>query len=256
MYYVNKHHPSDVTALFSSCSLCDSLLGLLLSPCVIVGGCSSGRALHLSLVIADVSYAENECLSTLAFVFHFCIQNEGAWNSLFLQNKEHEFQQLTREDVSSMLNWWAECHCSPEVLKNLNCIDACTIIKGFLNSMGLIQRSSLQQYSAAETSLKTEGIDAVRSAEMGMHFKCDTLPIYTQQPFQAKFRCSQKCMCLQCFCSVHANLTWCILDNCEELLTNALKQRSNCWLSGWKQPKWKIQRSPNIYRLLQYAIYS
>ncbi len=72
--------------------------------------------------------------------------------------------------------------------------------------MGLIQRSSLQQYSAAETSLKTEGIDAVRSAEMGMHFKCDTVPIYTQQPFQAKFRCSQKCMCLQCFCSVHANL--------------------------------------------------
>lgn len=197
MYYVNKHHPSDVTALFSSCSLCDSLLGLLLSPCVIVGGCSSGRALHLSLVIADVSYAENECLSTLAFVFHFCIQNEGAWNSLFLQNKGHEFQQLTREDWSSMLNWWAECHCSPEVQKNLinNCIDACTIIKGFLNSMGLIQRRSLQQYiSAAETSLKTEGIDAVRSAEMGMRFKCDIVPIYTQQPFQAKFRCSHKCM--------------------------------------------------------------
>lgn len=69
MYYVNKHHPSDVTALFSMCILSDSLLGLLLSPCVIVVGCSSSWALHLSLLIADVSYAENECLSEIAFVF-------------------------------------------------------------------------------------------------------------------------------------------------------------------------------------------
>lgn len=43
--------------------------------------------------------------------------------------------------------------------------------------MGLIQQSSVQQYiSAAETSLKTEGIDAVRSAEMRMRFKCDIFP--------------------------------------------------------------------------------
>lgn len=82
MYYVNKHNPSDVTALFSSCSLCDSLLGLLLSPCVIVGGCSSGPALHLSLVIADVSYAENECLSALAFVCH-CLYTECRSLSFF-----------------------------------------------------------------------------------------------------------------------------------------------------------------------------
>lgn len=99
MYYVNKHH-SDATALFWSCSLCDSLLGLLLSPCVIVGGCSSGRALHLSLVIADVSYTENECLSALEFVFYFSLQKVEAWISLFLflQNKKHEFEMLTWED--------------------------------------------------------------------------------------------------------------------------------------------------------------